>query len=145
MNNFWQTKSLQELSKDEWESLCDHCGKCCTIRLEDIDSGLLFSTSVVCKYFDQTSGLCQCYAERSRLVPDCITMNPDVLKDIDWLPSTCAYGLIRDNKPLPSWHPLVTGVKDSAISSGNGIQGRVVSEDDIHPDDLENFILDQNW
>ena len=145
MQRFWEEKSLDEMSKEEWESLCDQCAKCCTIRLEDIDTGSIFSTNVICKYLKQDNSECQCYKDRSKLVPDCITMTPSILADLDWLPSTCAYHLVRENKPLPSWHPLETGKKDSTIETGNSTQGKVVSEDNIHPDDIENFILEDNW
>ena len=145
MQRFWEEKSLQEMSTDEWESLCDHCAKCCTIRLEDIDTGNIYSTNVVCRFLAQDTCQCQCYGERSTLVPDCITMTPDILNKLDWLPSTCAYHLVREKQPLPNWHPLETGKKDSTLESGNSIKGKVISEEETHPDDIENFILESNW
>lgn len=145
MQEFWKQKTLSQMTREEWESLCDSCGKCCAIRLEDIDTGELLSTNVVCKYLDQTDCRCQSYIQRSKLVPDCLTLTPELLPKIDWLPETCAYRLLRDGEPLPDWHPLVSGDSESVIKSGHSVQGRVVSEYDIHPDDLDNFIIEENW
>ncbi|MDH5545971.1 MAG: YcgN family cysteine cluster protein [Gammaproteobacteria bacterium] len=144
-NKFWENKSLESFTSEEWESLCDRCGKCCTLRLEDIDDGALYSTNIVCKYFALEHSQCQCYTRRSELVPDCLTLTPKLVREINWLPSTCAYLLIRDGVPLPDWHPLISGSPLSVETNGHSIREKVISEYDVHPDDIENFILDQNW
>lgn len=145
MNNFWETKQLSEMTQQEWESLCDGCGKCCTISLEDIDTGDLISTSIACQYFDSQDCRCQSYQQRSKLVPDCLTLTPEMLAEINWLPHNCGYRLLREGLPLPQWHPLISGKADSTIASGNSVQGKVISEYDVHPDDLDNFIIEENW
>ena len=145
MDRFWEVKPLDELTTDEWESLCDRCGKCCTVRLEDIDTGTSYSTSVACQYYNQKNGLCLCYEERSQKVPDCVTLTPSLLETIDWLPANCAYRLITENQPLASWHPLVSGDRNSTEREHQSIQGRVINENDVHPDDVANFILEENW
>ncbi|MDH5216787.1 MAG: YcgN family cysteine cluster protein [Gammaproteobacteria bacterium] len=145
MERFWEIKKLEEMNQLEWESLCDQCAKCCTVRLEDIDTGSVFCTSIACKQLNPNNCQCRAYKQRTSLVTDCITITPELLDTYDWLPSTCAYQLVRHNMPLPEWHPLKTGNRQSTLLSGNTIQGTVVSEEDVHPDDFENYILENNW
>ncbi|HRE42425.1 MAG TPA: hypothetical protein PKY87_00465, partial [Terricaulis sp.] len=38
---FWETKTLKEMNDAEWEALCDNCGKCCVITIEDVDTGFI--------------------------------------------------------------------------------------------------------
>ena len=61
---FWETKSLEQMTVREWESLCDGCGLCCLVRFEDEDSGDIFPTRVHCKLFDTNA--CTCTASRDR-------------------------------------------------------------------------------
>ncbi|MDV3237478.1 MAG: YcgN family cysteine cluster protein [Gammaproteobacteria bacterium] len=137
---FWKTKPLAEMSRAEWESLCDGCGRCCLHKLEDIDSGRLFYTSVVCRLFDDERCRCTRYAERNRLVPDCLVLTPDNLDGIDFLPETCAYRLLNEGRDLPDWHPLVSGDPESVHRAGVSVRGKVISEAYVHPDDLANYI-----
>lgn len=137
---FWKTKPLAEMSRAEWESLCDGCGRCCLHKLEDIDSGRLFYTSVVCRLFDDERCRCTRYAERNRLVPDCLVLTPDNLDGIDFLPETCAYRLLNEGRDLPDWHPLVSGDPESVHRAGVSVRGKVISETYVHPDDLANYI-----
>ena len=104
---FWKTTPLAELTRPQWESLCDGCGRCCLHKLEDIDSGKLFFTSVVCHLFDDQKCQCTRYSERSVLVPDCLVLTPENLDSINFLPDTCAYRLLNEGQTLPDWHPLV--------------------------------------
>lgn len=136
---FWRTKALNELSAAEWESLCDGCAKCCLHKLEDADTREIYFTNVHCRLLDTRSGQCTDYARRSRRVPDCVTLTPQVLEDPYWLPTTCAYRLLAEGKDLPDWHPLISGTPNTVWRSGNSILGRCVCEDDA--DDLENHII----
>ncbi len=111
--NFWESKKLSEMTTTEWESICDGCGKCCLNKLEDEDSGEIFFTSVVCDLIDLESCQCTRYSERTTLVPECLDLKQHDFAEYNWLPTTCAYRLLIDGKPLPSWHPLVSKNKDS--------------------------------
>lgn len=128
------------MSRDEWESLCDGCGRCCLHKLEDIDSGKLFYTSVVCHLFDDQHCRCTRYKQRTRLVPDCLVLRPDNLDQINFLPETCAYRLLNEGQDLPAWHPLVSGDPESVHRAGISVRGKVISEVYVHPDDLVNYI-----
>ena len=109
MKKFWQTKELEQMTEDEWESICDQCGKCCLIKLQDQDSGQVFYTSVPCTLFDQKSCHCKDYTNREKRINDCVKLTTKNIKDLDWLPKTCSYVLIANKKDLPYWHHLITG------------------------------------
>ncbi|MEM8981553.1 MAG: YcgN family cysteine cluster protein [Pseudomonadota bacterium] len=127
---FWETKPLDALSDDEWESLCDGCGLCCLHKLEDADSGDIVYTAIACRLLDTTSCRCQRYAERRRAVPHCIEIRTATDRDYATLPPTCAYRLRWLNQPLPPWHPLVSGDATSVHGAGISVRDRVVSERD---------------
>jgi len=131
---FWKMKSLDQMSRDEWESLCDHCGKCCLVKLEDEDTGLHLETDVACTLFDCENGGCRNYPHRHTQVPDCVVLTPDNIRTLPWIPKTCAYRLIAEGKDLFDWHPLVTGDPHSTAKAGMSVAGQVVSEDDFDGD-----------
>jgi uncharacterized cysteine cluster protein YcgN (CxxCxxCC family) len=139
MAEFWQTKSLAELNSDEWEVLCDGCGKCCLHKLEDADSGELFFTKVACRLLDLKTGRCTRYAVRSLLVPDCAQLTPETVARFTWLPDTCAYRLLAQGKELPAWHPLRSGDPHSVQRARMSVRGRAVSE--LHVRAVEDHIL----
>ena len=125
---FWKTKALAEMSKKEWESLCDCCGKCCCIRLEDEDTAAIYITDVVCKLFDPKSCRCTDYPNRSVKVPDCVTLTPDNVDKLHWMPQTCAYRLVAEGKDLPDHHHLISGSYETIHDVGMSVQDAVVSE-----------------
>ena len=127
---FWATKSLDTMTKDEWESLCDGCARCCLYKLEDEDTGKIFYTDVACRLLDMNTCKCTRYGERRRLVPDCVVMSPDSVDDLSWLPSTCAYRRRGEGKELSWWHPLVSGNAETVHDAGISVQGRAASERD---------------
>ncbi|MDG1416748.1 MAG: YcgN family cysteine cluster protein [Maricaulis sp.] len=139
---FWKMKSLQQMSKTEWESLCDNCGKCCLIQLEDEDTGLRLHTDVTCKLFDSHQCNCTDYPNRKKRVPDCVILNPKNVHELDWMPQTCAYRLIAEGKELYDWHPLVAGNSEAIHHAGMSLRGRVVSEEDVSPDEWEDRITE---
>ena len=137
---FWKKKTLPEMSREEWESLCDGCGKCCLLKLEDADTGEIHTTNVVCRLMDMKTCRCTRYQERQRLVPDCIILDEKNVYQLSWMPKTCAYRLLAEGKDLPSWHPLVTGDPKSTARAGMSVKGRVLSERDAG--DLAHHLVD---
>ena len=140
---FWKTTPLDELSEAQWESLCDGCARCCLVKLEDEESGELCYTSVVCRYLEIGHCRCSAYSDRTRLVPDCLQVTQENISHLYWMPQSCAYRLLAEGKPLPEWHPLVSGNSESIHDAGISVRGYAISEQDLNEDDdLEDFILD---
>jgi uncharacterized cysteine cluster protein YcgN (CxxCxxCC family) len=138
---FWETKRLAQMSREEWESLCDGCGKCCIHKLEDAETGDLYPTNVACRLLDGHTGRCRDYRHRHAYVPDCVRLTPAKLRRMDWLPVTCAYRLIDEGKPLPEWHYLVCGDREAVHRAGQSVRGWTVSEDVAG--DLEDHLIDR--
>jgi len=138
--NFWETKKLSQMSPQEWESLCDGCAKCCLNKLEDEESEEIFFTSVACDLIDLESCRCTKYQERTVLVPECIDLTQHDFSDYTWLPSTCAYKLLSDGEPLPSWHPLISGTQESVFEVGAAIRSFAIKESQV--EDLEDHIIE---
>ncbi|MEP9352873.1 YcgN family cysteine cluster protein [Xanthobacter sp. KR7-65] len=122
---FWRAKPLAAMTAEEWESLCDGCGRCCLVKLEDEDSGAVAYTDVACRLFDTASCRCADYARRSEQVADCVRLTPESVTSLSWLPPTCAYRLVADGKDLPFWHPLVSGDPHSVAAAGVSVHGKV--------------------
>jgi uncharacterized cysteine cluster protein YcgN (CxxCxxCC family) len=139
---FWETVPLSRMSRTEWESLCDGCGKCCIHKLEDEETGEVLPTNVACRLLDRRSGQCSDYRRRHAFVPECVRLTPAKLDQLDWLPSTCAYRLIRDGAPLYDWHYLISGDREAVHRAGMSVRGWTVSEDEAG--DLENHIVDRD-
>lgn len=138
---WWNATPLGELSASQWEALCDGCGKCCLHKLEDEDSGEVLYTRVHCGYLDEDSCQCSDYANRLRVVPECVRLTPDNIGALDWLPGTCAYRLRAHGQALPAWHPLVSGSRDSVHRAGVSIRGRAISDEYVHPDGYDEHII----
>ncbi|WP_426959233.1 YcgN family cysteine cluster protein [Muricoccus radiodurans] len=135
---FWKAKPLDALTDAEWESLCDGCGRCCLHKLRDEDTERVHFTNVACRLLDTQSCRCKDYPGRQARVPDCVRLTPEDVRDLDWLPPSCAYRLVADGKDLPDWHPLLTGDPDSVHRAGASVRGRAVPEREAGP--LEDHI-----
>jgi uncharacterized protein len=130
---FWKSKTLSEMSEAEWESLCDGCGKCCLIGLEDADTGEIYLTDVACDLLD--SGVCRCkdYANRKKLVPDCVKLTPETVGELNWLPNTCAYRLVYEKQDLRWWHPLISGDPESVHAANMSVRGKTRPQGKLKP------------
>ena len=139
---FWQEKSLAELDTREWESLCDGCGRCCMIKLEDEQDGSVHYTSLVCDLLDIERCRCTRYPERHVLVPDCIELTADLAAQLRWLPTSCAYRRLAEGKDLLPWHPLVSGDRNSVHRAGISVRDRVMPLHWVHEDEQQDHIVD---
>lgn len=124
---FWE-RPIEQLSRQEWEALCDGCGKCCLHKVEDEDSGEIHPTNVACKLLDLKTARCRDYRNRRAFVPDCLRLTPRLAEELTWLPDTCAYRLRADGKPLPGWHYLISGDRETVHTAGASIVGKAISE-----------------
>jgi uncharacterized cysteine cluster protein YcgN (CxxCxxCC family) len=138
---FWERKKLTEMTPEEWESLCDGCGRCCLKKFEHPRTHGVVYTDVACRLLDCERGRCKSYASRAQLVPDCVVLDPEQLERLRWLPSTCAYRRLADGKPLEWWHPLVSGDPRTVQQAGISIRGRALSEASLTPREIEERVV----
>lgn len=138
---FWKNYSLNQLTPAEWEALCDGCGQCCLVKLQDDEVGEVAYTRVACKLLDCQSGSCRDYANRRKWVPDCLQLTPELVATLTWLPQSCAYRRIFLGMPLPDWHYLISGDRRSVIRAKKSVAGRCISEDEVAEDELEDHIV----
>jgi uncharacterized cysteine cluster protein YcgN (CxxCxxCC family) len=143
-DRFWERKPLRKMSEQEWEALCDGCGKCCLNKLEDEDSGEVALTRVACRLLDDNTCRCAHYENRHKFIPECIVLRPDNLDThAYWMPETCAYRLLWQGNPLPDWHPLISGTAQSVHDAGISLRHMTVSEFDIPQDEWEEYIIEE--
>ena len=127
MERYWRAKQPAEMSAEEWEGLCDRCGKCCLNKLADESSDdLVFFTAVACRYLDLEKSVCKVYSNRYEFVPDCLEVTPDIKPA--WLPPSCAYRRLLEGRDLPHWHPLLAGGREKMDRLGLSVRGRAISE-----------------
>lgn len=139
---FW-TLPLAKLTSEEWEALCDGCGKCCLNKLEYEDTGELEFTRVSCRLLDGETCRCTKYETRHRYVPECVRLSPKTLKtSVYWMPASCAYRLRYEGKPLPEWHYLISGSPETVHAAGQSVRGWTVSEADIPEDDWQDYVIE---
>lgn len=122
---FWHRKKLHEFSAKEWEDLCDRCGLCCMHKLEDVDTGRIYRTSIACDLLDKESCSCLHYRKRFNFVPDCVRVTQEIVQHVNWLPETCAYRLIAQGKDLPPWHHLQSNDKRTVHEKGVSVRGKI--------------------
>jgi uncharacterized cysteine cluster protein YcgN (CxxCxxCC family) len=138
---FWKTLSLDAMTREQWESLCDGCGRCCLQKFQDPKTGKITYTWVSCYLLDTLACCCTKYDQRTTLVPDCLVLIPEKIPRLRWLPRTCAYRLLFEGKELAAWHPLVSGDPDSVHRAGISVRDKAISEVHIHPDDVDFYAI----
>jgi uncharacterized cysteine cluster protein YcgN (CxxCxxCC family) len=132
---FWKSKSLEEMTLDEWESLCDGCGICCCEKVEDRDTGNIELIPISCQFLHPVNCRCMIYHDRLIANPECVELSLDKLKQMTWLPLTCAYRCLAEGRDLEWWHPLVTGDSNTVHQAGISVRDRIVPGRYIHPKD----------
>lgn len=137
---FWRTKRLEAMSREEWESLCDGCGRCCLHKLRDEATGELAFTTVACLLLNLDTCRCKDYDRRRHRVPDCVSLTPDEVREVDWLPPSCAYRRVAEGKDLAWWHPLVSGDPETVHQAGVSVRGRAIDERQAGP--LEHYVAE---
>jgi uncharacterized protein len=143
-DRFWETVPLADMTPEEWEAVCDGCGKCCLNKLEDEDTGEIAFTRVACRLFDDATCRCNNYANRKRLVPECVVLTLKSLPEIStWMPRSCAYRRLNEGRGLAPWHHLVSGDPETVHHAGVSVQGITVSEAVVPLDDWEDHIIDE--
>lgn len=141
-DRFWERKPLSAMTRAEWESLCDGCGKCCLVKLQDADTDEISYTDVACRLLDCDSCRCSDYPNRKQIVPDCVVLSVKLVSQLKWMPSTCAYRLLKEGKPLHWWHPLVSGDPNTVHEAGVSVRGRAISETVVADEELLEHIVD---
>ena len=139
MTAFWEEKSLAEMTNEEWESLCDRCGKCCLHKLMDDQTEEVYYTNVACSWLVNDTCSCKDYPNRFQSGEECLQLSKDNIAEFNWLPSSCSYRLLSENKTLPKWHPLISGSQDAMHNAGESVRNHVVYEIDVV--DWEDHIL----
>jgi uncharacterized cysteine cluster protein YcgN (CxxCxxCC family) len=133
---FWKEKRLWQMSQDEWESLCDGCGRCCLVKFEEEETARVHFTRAACKLFDGEACRCTDYENRTSRVPDCVALSPRNVGELGWLPDTCAYRMLSEDRDLAWWHPLVSGRPETVLEAGVSVKGRTRSEEGYSDDEL---------
>ena len=139
---FWETKTLDQLTPQEWEALCDSCGRCCLFKLEDEDTHEIFYTRVICRYFNIAAGACRVYSTRTQLAPTCLQLDAQRVAELGWIPRTCAYRRLAEGQGLADWHPLIAGSRKRMQKSGISVNYGALSEEMVDMDHLEDYIVE---
>jgi uncharacterized cysteine cluster protein YcgN (CxxCxxCC family) len=142
MESFWEKKSLEEMTIEEWEALCDGCAKCCLHKIEDDETGQVYYTRVACQLLDVDQCRCMDYENRSKFVSDCLQLTPKAVRENDWLPKSCAYRRLAEGRGLAWWHPLISGEQMTVPKICSAIYGKILPEKRIDLSQLEGLIID---
>lgn len=141
---YWENVALKNMTQTEWEALCDGCGKCCLNKLEDEDTNEIAFTNVACRLLDGQTCRCAQYKTRKQFVPDCVVLTTQNIDKVAyWMPTTCAYRLLYEGKPLYGWHPLISGDAQSVHDAGVSVKGRTVPEFEVPEEDWEDHIIEE--
>lgn len=140
---FWENVALEDMTGEEWEALCDGCGRCCLLKLEDEDTGRVHYTNITCRLFDPETRRCGNYSHRRLLVPGCVQLSPETLDDAaDWMPASCAYRRLHEGLGLAWWHPLISKSAETVALAGIAVAPPLVPEYEVAEEDMEDHVLD---
>ncbi len=138
---FWEEKELSELTEEEWEALCDGCGICCLHKVEDDETKEVYYTYVSCRLLDNDTCQCTSYDNRFKEVKDCLKIKLEDFNRMHLLPESCAYRRLTEGKTLEEWHPLISQDPESVHDADISIRGKAIPEENVHIDDIVNFIF----
>ena len=137
--SFWEY-TLDELNQEECENLCDGCSKCCLLKV--VNKKKIFITNISCSKLELDSCRCSDYLNREKKVKDCLKLTKDnFYKNLKFLPSSCSYKLVNEGNPLPQWHHLISGDKESVLEIKQSIQNYCVSETSVDHENYEDHIV----
>lgn len=139
---FWKEKTLSEMTNNEWESLCDGCGRCCVWKFQDEDTDEMLYTDIRCRMFNNSTCRCTDYPNRTTLITDCIDIHKLSGSQFNWLPETCAYRLLHEGNTLPDWHPLISGNASTVHEAGISLRHKTVSSEGVTEEDIIRHIID---
>lgn len=138
---FWETKRLNEMSAEEWDSLCDGCGQCCLVKIEEEDTAQIFLTRLACSLLDIGSCRCKDYTNRFRRMPDCLSIDMKAVKKLKWLPESCAYRRLNEGRGLAWWHPLISGDPETVHQAGVSVRDWARSEQGVPEHEIMRYII----
>jgi uncharacterized cysteine cluster protein YcgN (CxxCxxCC family) len=138
---FWKRKSLEEMTAEEWESLCDGCGRCCLVKLEDEDTGEVYLTRLACGLLSVKTCRCKDYPNRFEKMPDCLAIDVKRARELSWLPKTCGYRIVAEGRELPWWHPLVSGTQETVHQAGISVRSLAMSERRVKQENYWRYII----
>jgi hypothetical protein len=82
------------------------------------------------------------YDKRSALISDCLSLTPEMVTEINWLPESCAYRRLAEGRGLAWWHPLVSGDADTVRTAGVSIYDKLLREEEVDLAELEHRVVD---
>jgi len=141
MKPFWEQVPLKDMTPEQWESLCDHCGLCCLKKIIYEKPLEVAYTNVACRLLDIQTCQCSNYKKRFSLQPECVSIELKHLRKPQLMPRSCAYLRVYEGRGLPEWHPLVSGNPESVHLAGITLKGEMISELEVHEDDLDDYVL----
>lgn len=139
---FWIEKVPEAFSREEWESVCDGCARCCLQKLEDEETGVTWFTRIACRLLDLDTCRCSDYENRFEKVSDCTQVAPLTDDKEKWLPPSCAYLTLKNGNPLPSWHPLVSGDPMTIHTSDMSVRDWAIAEEWVDESQYEDLVIE---
>ena len=138
---FWKRKTLEEMTSEEWESLCDGCGRCCMVKLEDEDTAEIYLTRLSCGLLNVRTCKCRDYPNRFKKMPDCLQIDVEKARELKWLPPSCGYRTVAEGRDLAWWHPLISGDPNTVHEAGISVRDLAMSERRVKNENYMRYII----